>query len=233
MSRSGSKGQSGSQPGEQSGGSSESQESGGEGGEKPAGERPGHGGRSSTGGGGTARTGGAAGEPAKDETQPSKRADEPESGSTSRNDVAPENQEQTDLVLRTLQDVLKDPEAAKKLEQETGLNREQLDQFVSQYKKVKSGPAGPGREITVKDSADVASSKPSANLPGLDARTPFTTKNLRNRGTMAQDDVRNNQEGIRFQVPSEWRGKYEGYKNKLSKVPAPKQTVRPTTKPGQ
>ncbi len=49
--------------------------------------------------------------------------------------------------------------------------------------------------------------KPSANLPGLDAKRSFSTKNVRNRGTMAQDDVRNNIEGVRHQVPSEWRGK--------------------------
>jgi hypothetical protein len=228
--KSGSDGQSGSQAGQKSGGSSDSQ--GGESAGKPSGDQLGQGGRSSTGGGGTARSGSASGEPAKDETKPSPRAAEPESGSVSKDSVAPDNQAQTDLVLRTLQDVLKDPEAAKKLEQDTGLNREQLDQFVSQYKKVKSGPAGPGRDIEVKP-GEQSDAKPASNLPGLDPRTTFSTKNVRNRGTQPQDDVRNNLEGVRFQVPSEWRGKYEGYRTKLAKKPAPKRADRPSAKPGQ
>ena len=113
-----------------------------------------------------------------------------------------------------------------------GMNREQIEQFVTQYKKMKSGPAGPGREIEL-NSGEQTESKPSANLPGLDAKTPFSTKNVRNRGTIPQDDVRNNLEGVRYQVPSEWRGKYEGYRNKLGKVAAPKRKSRPSSKPGQ
>ncbi len=62
----------------------------------------------------------------------------------------PMGEAQTDFVLRTLHDILKDPEAAKKLEQDTGLNRERLEELAAPYKKVKSPPAGPGREIEVK-----------------------------------------------------------------------------------
>jgi hypothetical protein len=50
---------------------------------------------------------------------------------------------------------------------------------------------------------------------------------------MPQDDVRNNLEGVRHQVPSEWRGKYEGYRNKLAKVAATKRKAQPSSKPGQ
>ena len=42
---------------------------------------------------------------------------------------------QTDFVLRTLHDILKDPDAAKKLEQDTGLNRERLEELGLRDKK--------------------------------------------------------------------------------------------------
>ena len=64
--------------------------------------------------------------------------------------------------------------------------------------------------------------KTSANLPGLDASSRFSTTNRRNRGSAPHDEIRDNLEGIRFEPPPEWRGKFEGYKNKLAKVVAPK-----------
>ncbi len=127
---------------------------------------------------------------------------------------------------------LKTPRPPRKLEQDTGLNRERLEELAAPYKKVKSPPAGPGREIEV-NHGEQTDAKPSANLPGLNSNVSFSTRNVRDRGTMAQDDVRNNIEGIRHQVPSEWRGKWEGYRNKLGKVAAPKRVERPSVKPGQ
>ena len=226
-----SKGQGGSQPGQGTGEPSGSQEGGREASEPPSADRPGQGPRNNKGGGGNPRSGGAASEPAKDDTKPSPSATEPENA-PNRDDVAPKGTSQTQLNLRTFQDILKDPERAKNLEKDTGFNRDQLEQFARQYEKMQSAPAGPGREIEVKP-GEQSDAQPSANLPGVDPKTPFTTKTVRNRGTIAQDDVRNNLEGVRFQVPSEWRAKYQGYKNKLGKVPMGKPKAQPSAKPGK
>jgi hypothetical protein len=162
--------------------------------------------------------------PTKDDTKESPRA--AESADQGADGLAPDGQPQSGLNLRSLNELLKDDAKAQQLEKETGYSREQLEQFVARYKKVKSAPAGPGRDIDLKG-AEQTDTKPSANLPGLDASTRFSTANRRDRGTAPQDQTRDLTEGIRFQPPPEFRGKWEGYKNKLAKVVVPKSAPKP------
>jgi hypothetical protein len=143
--------------------------------------------------------------------------------------VAPKDQPQSDLFLRKLDEALNNDTKAKELEKETGMSREQLEQFTEKYKKVKSAPAGPGRDIDVK-AGDQIAARPSPNLPGLGASTRFTTKNLRNRGSAPQDQVRENIEGVRFKPPAELGAKWDGYRTKLAKVAAPKRAPAPSNK---
>jgi hypothetical protein len=148
--------------------------------------------------------------------------------------VAPAGQPQSELNLRGLHELLKDDKTAKQLEKDTGYSREQLEQFTKRYEKAKSAPAGPGRDIDLKG-GEQSDAKPSANLPGLDSSTRFSTKNRRERGIAPQDqgsDARGNLEGVRFQPPPEWRGKMEGYKNKLAKLVAPDGSARPPATKG-
>ena len=146
--------------------------------------------------------------------------------------VAPEGQPQSDLFLQKVHEVLNDPASAKDLEQATNLTREQIEQFVTKFSKIKSAPAGPGRDINVKPGEQTAVA-PSADLPGLDPKTRISSKNQRTQGTMAHDEVHGNLEDIRFQPPKELRGKWEAFKNRLSKVPAPKRVPNPGPKTGQ
>jgi hypothetical protein len=164
---------------------------------------------------------------AKDESQPSPHAQEPQNqgGET----VAPKNQPQSDLFLRNLQDALNDPARSKDLERDSGYSREQLDQFIKEYKQVKSAPAGPGREINVKP-GEQSKAQPSPNLPGLSPSMKFSSKNVRNRDALPQDDLHGHAEGIRFEPPAEWREKYEDYKNRLAKVSAPKRAANAASK---
>jgi hypothetical protein len=194
------------------------------------GRQPGGGGQSNVGGGTATGPSPDAPQQAKDDSKASPRATEPEN--QGGDSVAPEGQPQSDLFLRKLDEALKNDANAKELEKETGYTREQLDQFITKYKQLKSAPAGPGRDINVKPGEQTAA-QPSPNLPGLDSSTKFSTKNLRNRGSAPQDQIRDNLEGVRFQPPPEWRGKWEGYKNKLAKVAAPKRAASPSTKTNQ
>jgi hypothetical protein len=130
--------------------------------------------------------------------------------------VAPRGQPQSDLVLGKLSDALKDDQAAKDLENRTGLTREQLEQFAKKYEKPKSGPVEPGRQIEVKP-GEATPAKPGENLPGFDKTQRMDSKSIRERGTMPQDTVRNMQQGISFEPPPEWRGKVAGYKSKLAR----------------
>jgi len=145
--------------------------------------------------------------------------------------VAPKGQPQSDLFLRNLQDALNNPASAKELEQRTNMSREQIEQFVTNFSKIKAAPAGPGRDITVKPGEQTPVA-PAADLPGVDAKTRISSKNVRNRGTMPQDEVHGNLEDVRFQPPPEMQGKFEAYKNKLSKVVAPKRAANASPKTG-
>ena len=176
-------------------------------------------------GGGQSRIGGGAASGAdaanpnspKDDSKPSPPAQEPEN--LGQDNVAPQGQPQSELNFGKLHEMLKDPASATDLEERMNMTREQIEQLGAKFKKTNSGPAGPGRDIKVKP-GDQTPVSPAANLPGLDAKARFSTKNMTKQGTMPQDDVHGNLEDVRFQPPPEFQGKWEAYKNKLSKVPA-------------
>src|SRR5208283_1989685 len=152
-------------------------------------------------GGGPTSGSSTAGENAKDESKPSPKAVDPDN--PTGEDIAPQGQSQTEMVLRTVKDLLAKDAVTPDLEKETGMTREQMEQFVKKYEAGKSAPAGPGREIEVKPGEQGATDKPSANLPGIDRQNRFSTKNLKDRGATSKDDVRNNLEGLRFTPPPE------------------------------
>ena len=155
------------------------------------------------------------GEAAPDNSKPLPQAAETENAP--RDDLAPEGQSQTEMVLRTVKDLLAKDAVTPDLEKATGMTREQMEQFVKKYEAVKSAPAGPGRDISVKPGEAGAGEGPSANLPGIDPRTRFSNKNIKGRGEAPRDDVHNNLEGVRFTPPPEFRSKFEGYKSTLAK----------------
>jgi hypothetical protein len=113
--------------------------------------------------------------------------------------------------------MLKDPDAAKRLSEETGMSPDQIEQFVQKFdkQKVPKGAARPGEEIQVKPGSSRPVT-PDSTLPGIDPRSSFSTKSQRNAGAVAQDDARNNFETIRFTAPPEIRSGYEAFKSSLS-----------------
>ena len=142
--------------------------------------------------------------------------------------MAPKGQPQSELTLKKLSDVLQDDKTAKLLEERTGISRERLEQWAKPFEKVKSGPAGPGRQIEV-NSRDQEAAKPAANLPGLDRTQRMNSKNIRERGSLPQDSIRGLKQDLRSEPPPEWRSKFEGYKSRLarSKVIATRRPAQP------
>ncbi len=122
------------------------------------------------------------------------------------------------MVLRTVKDLLAKDAVTPDLEKETGMTREQMEQFVKKYEAAKSAPAGPGREITVKPGDREATDKPSANLPGFGRQERFSSKNQKDRGQTVHDDTKDNIEGISFKPPPEFRSKFEGYRTSLART---------------
>jgi hypothetical protein len=132
--------------------------------------------------------------------------------------VAPRDVPQSNLTLRNVHELLKDPEAARRLSEETGMSPDQIEQFVQRFdrQKVPRGAARPGEEVQVKPGASRPAT-PDATLPGLDPRSTFSTKSQRNAGAVVQDDARNNFETTRFVVPPEIGTGFEAYKSTLSR----------------
>src|SRR5262249_4513503 len=186
--------------GQKSGNSPGKAGQGGQGQGSQPGDQPNHGGVQDSRGAGGAGATASRREPDKDESEPSPPAKEPDD--PGKGLVAPEGAAQTDLALRQAHDLLSDPDRAKNIEQRDGVSRSELEQFVRKYEKPKSEPPGPGREINVKPGEET-SVKPSPNLPPLNPRERFSTRNKTDQGRVAQDEVQNNFEDVRFQPPAE------------------------------
>jgi hypothetical protein len=122
--------------------------------------------------------------------------------------------------------MLRDPEAAKRLSQELNMSPDQIEQFVQRFdrQRVPKGAARPGEDVQVKPGAG-RSVAPDPTLPGLDPRTRFSSKSVRNPGAVVQDDARNNFETTRFVAPPEVRSGFEAYSSSL----ANSRTLNPTT----
>jgi hypothetical protein len=229
--------ESGSQSQSQGSGQGESQPSDGSSSGQPGGKggaasnsptQGGRGGRSQVGGGGGPGPGEAPYDQPKDQTKPSPRADEP--ANPTPDDVAPEGQSQSNLVLQKLSDLLKDPSAIKQLE-DSGITRAQAEQWARRFeKKADLGPARPGAEINAKP-GEQKKAVPSPNLPGLDPTMKISSKSLRNRGSIAQDPFHDNLEGLRLEPSPEWRSKWQEYKDRISKIAVPGRKTRQPAKP--
>jgi len=117
-------------------------------------------------------------------------------------------------LIEKVRDIIAKGQDTRELEQATGMSREQLEQFVTKFKKPPKNTPGPGREIKVSPGKD-RTFRPDRQLPELNpsARVGSTA---RNRNSVAQDEVRDNIEGGRFEIPLELRSGYEAFKNSVS-----------------
>ena len=75
--------------------------------------------------------------------------------------------------MRRVEDLLKDDQSTRKLEQETGMSRQQIEQFVDKWKKAPDRPApGPGRTIEAKPGKDPPGPRPRRSRAGRGSRRP-------------------------------------------------------------
>jgi hypothetical protein len=182
------------------------------------GREPGGKGATSPRGGGSTELDGNSGDPgeaAKDDTKPEPKP-EPSPPENLDDTVAP-GQPQSDLVLNKLRDILDKNEVTPDLEKDMGMSRTEMEQFVKRFEKKQAEAAGAGRNIEIKRGDPSAGAKPSKDLTGIDRKTSFSTRTTRDANTMTKDQDRGNVEGIRFQVPPELRGKFEGYVKQVTR----------------
>ncbi|WP_143206313.1 hypothetical protein [Singulisphaera sp. GP187] len=87
---------------------------------------------------------------------------------------------------------------------------------MTKMKKLEKAPTGPGREIQVKPGVD-RKFDPNRTLPDLSPNARLGTRTDRARGSIAQDELRDNLQGARFEVPRELRPGFEAFKSSLSR----------------
>jgi len=163
----------------------------------------------------------------RDESEPSPRAESPPLNA--QETVAPDVP-QSELVLRKLEDLIKNDKVTPELEKATGMSREEMEQFVEQYRKVPRGPAGEGREIEV-DPNEKKRSTAQPKLSELKTTAPVRAQTVRERGASVDDQDHGNVEGTRFVVPPEIRSRYEAYKSSVLRSPSV-QPARPAPASG-
>ena len=175
------------------------------------------------GGGGPGRS--TAGPPAPDDSKPLPPA--PAAPDRAAESVAPDTQPQSDLVLRKVQDMLDKGQITPEMEQSLGMSKEELNQFVKKFEKAPKADPGQGRDIEVKPGRGGPQLDPNRTLPDLNPSATVGTKQMRERGTMVQDTVRGNNEGMRIDIPRELRAGFDAYRGTLSKS----KTLNPVRRP--
>lgn len=159
--------------------------------------------------------GGAGGEKAADQSEAGESPPTPDQNLG--DNVAPANQPQSDLVLRKLQDVIKNDQVTPEMLQDLGMSsKEELNQFVEKFGGAPKRPTGEGREIEVKpgQSKPVVPDRP---LPDLNPGSTISSQTVRDRGGVAQDDIRENNEGVRFEPPPELRAKFNAFRSSATR----------------
>jgi hypothetical protein len=141
--------------------------------------------------------------------------------------VAPENQSQSGLVLRKIQDMLRNGEITPAMEESLGMSKEELNQFVTKFQKAPKAEPGPGREIEVTPGKAAPTIDPKRSLPDLNPQASVSTKQMRDKGMVVQDNVRGNSEGMRIEPPSELKAGFNAYRSTLSKSKAVSPARRP------
>jgi hypothetical protein len=144
--------------------------------------------------------------------------------------VAPDTK--TPLVIRKLQDLLKDNKFTPNVEKELGMTKDEAEQFVKKFENRKQpGPATPGQEIKAKPGAEKVFD-PNRKAPEFNPAGPVSKRNQRAGTTLPQDNLSGLSEGNKSSPPPELRKQYEAYKKALSSTrPEASSSSTPPSKP--
>ena len=149
------------------------------------------------------------------------------------NRVAPEGgAPQSGLVLRQIQDLLKEGGDTSRLEDATGMSRDELEQFVKKFEKPEREAPGEGRELQ----GEIGEDRVVDPIQGVGDRikAPLVSgRGQRGPGSAANDAFRDQTQGTRSQAPAEIRSRYEAYQSSISRSrgPAPARPPASTPKP--
>ena len=153
-----------------------------------------------------------------------------------RESVAPDLP-QPDLVLKKLKDIMRDEQKTQQLIEETGMTRDELDQFVEKFDRPQDfGPSREGAEIEASPEQSDVNLDLNRRLSGGLPSGAVSSRSQRAPGQTPQDEAGGNTQGIRTVVPPQYSSRFEAYRSSLSgsrpPAPAAATTTNPPTRPG-
>ena len=131
-----------------------------------------------------------------------------------------------ELVLRELKDLINSGQDLSKIEESTGLSRDQIEQFVKKFEKPEREAAGEGRAVNSDQGNDQAVS-PDRKLDSRVNQPLVSGRGNRGPGAVVQDTMRDQTQGLRSQAPAEIRSRFEAYQSSISRS---KTKASPTSK---
>ena len=138
--------------------------------------------------------------------------------------VAPD-MPQTQLTLRKLDDLLRENKITPEIEKQSGMSKEEMEQFVKKYLGTPKAQPGPGRVIDVKPGEQ---KNMDPRRPGPDFNPgDFSPSSERQAGQVVQDTDRNMAQGNRSEAPLEIKSRFEAFKDSLSRSTATRPAAPP------
>ncbi len=124
---------------------------------------------------------------------------------------------QSDLVLRKIQDLIKDDKFTPDVERQTGMTRDEAEQFVKKFtKKAQPDVAGPGREIKARPGQEKAFDA-NRKAPEFETKATVSNRNERSGTSLQQDNLSGLTTGVRTTPPPELRRHVEAYRRSLGR----------------
>jgi hypothetical protein len=115
------------------------------------------------------------------------------------------------LVLRKLEELLKDDKFTPDVEKKLGMSKEEAEQFVKKYeKREQPGPAGPGRTIDVKPEKEKVID-PNRKAPEFNPKGQRSERASRTGTLIPTDNISQLNEGGKSAPPPELRRSFEAY----------------------
>ena len=144
--------------------------------------------------------------------------------------MAPSDVPQTELVLRKLKDLLREEKVSPELLEESGMSREEMEQFVKKFEGPPKGEVGPGREIEINSESSGPVLGPNYQGPSSLSGKTVRSRADRASGSVPQDNEQGLNEGYRSMAPLEIRLRWEAFQMSISRS-ATVQPAAPAEKP--
>lgn len=140
----------------------------------------------------------------------------------------------SNLVIRKIQDLLKEDKFTPDVEQRLGMTRDEAEQFVKKFDpKVKPRqPGREGREIKVNPNKAERKFDPNRAAPEKLPEVATSSRNDRNSNVVPTDELHGLAEGARAPVPKALQARMKAYSESLARSPVTAPARRPAAPAG-